>query len=1154
MKPCFVHFFRNCFRSVLIIVCLLICQQTMAKDFLITSFGAKPGPAQLNTIPINKAIEACFKNGGGRVIVPAGIFRTGTLLMKDHVELHLEAGAVLLASAQLKDFPVQPQPAYRSQKDPGGWRALIYANEVTGIAITGPGTIDGNGAQQKPDPASAYKSDMDGRPRNILFISCKKIKVEGISMLNAGIWNQHYLNCEEVVVDKITVYNHANRNNDGIDIDGCRQFILSNSTFDTDDDAIVLKSTGAAGCENVVITNCIVSSFCNGIKAGTESTGGFRNISISNCIVKPSSNTHPPIYGTVRGIAGLSLEIVDGGVMDGVSISNITIEGTDCPLYVRLGNRARKHTASAPEPTVGTMRNIVISNVVAYNTGNYCSSITGIPGHYVENLSLSNIQFVNRGGLQAGGYIDNPGNVVEDEKGYPQPTVWKELPSAGLFIRHAKNIQVNGLMLNAAATDPRIPVIAQDVDGLQLRSISGLNNFTAPVFFKGIDVQNVSVDTPLGWKKQVAQIPVPAVKEVDICVYGGSSAGVMAAYSAKKLGKTVVLIEPGKHIGGLTSGGLGYTDIGNKFAISGLALDFYRRVGKHYGNFENWIFEPSVAEKTFQNYLQAAQVPVLFQYRLKDVQKQKNGIAAITIGSSSPGQADQLIKAKVFIDCSYEGDLMAKAGVSYVVGRESNAEYNETYNGVQVMEGHQFPDGIDPYRIPGDTSSGLLWGISPAALSPTGSGDQKVQAYNYRICLTNVPANRIPITRPAGYDSTKYELLLRYIKQSNPADLKPLLKIDLMPNGKTDINNKGPFSTDMIGMNHHYPEADHEEREKIRAAHETYTKGLLYFIGHDPRVPQRLREQMLQWGYPADEYRDNDHWSPQLYVREARRMKGAYVMTQANCEGKTKVEDGIAMAAYTMDSHNCQRILVEKNGVRMVKNEGNVEVGGFGPYPVAYRAVTPKENECNNLLVPVCLSATHIAYGSIRMEPVFMVLAQSSAIAASLAIDENITVQQVDVKRIQQILQNNPLLDGSMPDLLVDDANSSAIKITGSWKKQTRRSYGPSMLVTDTTAAGEASVQFRPAVKKAGRYSIYIYLPKLQGMADEIRVSIHDGKQTHQKNIRPNEIKVAGQTTGEWIWLGDYHLTVRKAPYVQISGSGSRGLVAADAVLLRFVE
>jgi polygalacturonase len=426
--------------------------------------------------------------------------------MKNNVELHLEMGAVLSASTDLKDFPIQPLPSYRSQKDPGGWRALIYANEVSNIAVTGYGTIDGNGAQQKPDPNSKYKSDMDGRPRNILFISCNNIKVEGISMRNAGIWNQHYLNCEDVVVDKINVYNHANRNNDGIDIDGCRRFTLSNSTFDTDDDAIVLKSTGAAGCEDVVITNCIVSSFCNAIKAGTESTGGFKNISISNCIIKRSTNAHPPIYGTAKGIAGLSLEIVDGGVMDGVSISNITIEGTDCPLFVRLGNRARKHTKDAPQPPVGTMRNIVINNVVAYNTGNYSSSITGIPGHYVENLSLSNVQFFNKGGLKQGEYIADINKVKEDEKGYPQPTVWKELTSSGLFIRHAKNIQIRGLMLSSEQPDPRTPVIAVDVEGLQIQSIAKVNNSSADVFFKGWNMKDVLVDTPLGWKGELMHL------------------------------------------------------------------------------------------------------------------------------------------------------------------------------------------------------------------------------------------------------------------------------------------------------------------------------------------------------------------------------------------------------------------------------------------------------------------------------------------------------------------------------------------------------------------------------------------------------------------------------------------------------------------------
>jgi len=492
-------------RTLWIVLICLLGRQAMAKDFPVTSFGAKPGLNNLNTIAINKAIEACYKNGGGRVVISAGIFRSGTLLMKDNVELHLEMGATLLASTNVKDFPMQPKTAYRSQKDTVGWRALIFANEVSNIAITGFGTIDGNGAQQKPDP-NALKGDLDGRPRNLLFISCKNIRVEGIKMLNAGIWNQHYLNCEDVIVDRINVYNHANRNNDGIDIDGCRQFTVSNSTFDTDDDAIVLKSTGPAACENIVITNCIVSSFCNAIKAGTESTGGFKNISISNCVVKPSNNPHPPIYGTAKGIAALSLEIVDGGIMDGVSISNITIEGSDCPLFVRLGNRARKYIAGASVPPVGIMRNIVINNIVAYHTGNYSSSITGIPGHYVENLSLSNVQFYNIGGLKQGEYIADVTKVKEDEKGYPQPTVWKELPSSGLFIRHAKNIQVRGLMLSSEQPDPRTPVIAVDVEGLQIQSIAKINNSTADVFFKGWNVKDVLVDTPLAWKKEVVQL------------------------------------------------------------------------------------------------------------------------------------------------------------------------------------------------------------------------------------------------------------------------------------------------------------------------------------------------------------------------------------------------------------------------------------------------------------------------------------------------------------------------------------------------------------------------------------------------------------------------------------------------------------------------
>ncbi len=497
--------------AVLISVTDGYCQETEGtridkSDFLITDFGAKSGTGYLNTAAINNAIIACERSGGGRVIIPAGVFVTGTLVMKSNVELHLRMGATLLSSTSLKDFPLQPRPAYRSQKDPGGWRALIYANEVSNIAITGFGTIDGNGAKHKPDPDSKYKSDLDGRPRNILFISCKSIRVEGIRMVNSAIWNQHYLNCEDVVVDRIHVYNHANRNNDGIDIDGCRRFLLSNSTFDTDDDAIVLKSTGAAPCENVVISNCIVSSFCNGIKAGTESTGGFRNIAITNCVVKPSRSDHAPIFGTKIGITGLSLEIVDGGTMEGINISNITIQGTECPLFIRLGNRARKHIPEAPVPPAGIMRNIVISNVTAYGSGNYSSSITAVPGSVVENVSLSNVQLGNKGGLRSGDYLADATAVIEDEKGYPQPTVWKELPSSALFIRHARNIQITGLIIHSEQQDLRVPIIASDVTGLQISNVAPIASSTADVFFQGRQVENIEIERPLGWSKEVTEI------------------------------------------------------------------------------------------------------------------------------------------------------------------------------------------------------------------------------------------------------------------------------------------------------------------------------------------------------------------------------------------------------------------------------------------------------------------------------------------------------------------------------------------------------------------------------------------------------------------------------------------------------------------------
>ncbi|GAB3806650.1 FAD-dependent oxidoreductase [Spirosoma humi] len=641
-----------------------------------------------------------------------------------------------------------------------------------------------------------------------------------------------------------------------------------------------------------------------------------------------------------------------------------------------------------------------------------------------------------------------------------------------------------------------------------------------------------------------------AQQQVDICVYGGTSGGVIAAYTARKAGKTVLLIEPGKHLGGMTSGGLGLTDIGNKYAITGISRDYYRRIGKHYGKFEQWIFEPHVAEDLFNEYVKRGQVNVVYSHRLASVKKNGGQIQEIVLENSDNPSAKRSVRAKMFIDATYEGDLMAKAGVSYTVGREDNSAYNETLSGVQLMHGHQLPDGIDPYKTPGNSESGLVWGVSPAKLEPNGTGDKKVQAYNYRICLSSDPANQVPITRPVGYDSTKFDLLARLIAaQPNKKTLNDYFIWSGMPNKKTDINNRNGFSTDMIGMNYDYPDGSYEKRAQIIRDHELYTKSLLYFFGHDSRVPEELRQSMLKWGYPKDEYTDNGNWSPQLYIREARRMVGAYVMTQANCQAKEVVTDGVGMAAYQMDSHNIQRIVIEKDGKKMAKNEGNVEVGGLGPYPISYRALIPKESECQNLLVPVCLSATHIAYGSIRMEPVFMVLGQSTALAASMAIDGKTSVQKIDVTKLQQKLKSDPLSDGSTAEILIDNDDKTHVATTGSWRLETKSKggYGPSYLVNEESAGG--SVKFTPDVVKAGKYHIYTYFPRLAKTATELGITVSNGKTNKIIPIKPAGIVVVGQASGEWVSLGEYELPKGKTSSVEIVAKQPDGPVVADAVL-----
>ena len=521
--------------------------------------------------------------------------------------------------------------------------------------------------------------------------------------------------------------------------------------------------------------------------------------------------------------------------------------------------------------------------------------------------------------------------------------------------------------------------------------------------------------------------------DTDIVVYGGTSAGIAAAIEAKRLGRSVVLVEPTSRVGGLTTGGLGQTDIGNKRVIGGISREFYQNIKTYYDQPENWkwqeksaymdggqtrteanensmwTFEPSAALKVYHDMLEEAGIGVVYNEKLNrknGVRKRGNRIVSITMLS---GKA---YGGKVFIDATYEGDLMAAAGVSYRVGREANAEFGETLDGVHARDhdttmtggrsinsaNHNFVRGVDPYVLRGDQSSGLLPFINPRPLAPHGSGDDKVQAYCYRMCLTDHPDNRIPFAKPASYNPLDYELLLRNYEAGEKGF--PWIN-SKMPNRKTDTNNRTGFSTDFIGQNYAYPEASYEERERIAERHRDYQQGLMWTLAYHERMPEFIRNEVSRWGTSKDEFEREDGWQQQLYVREARRMRSGLVMTQHHCESLQTVDDPVGMGAYGMDSHHIQRYVTEEG---FVKNEGNIEAHVRAPYPVGYRAIVPKQSECSNLLVPVCLSATHIAFGSIRMEPVFMVLGQSAAVAASLAIEQNVAVQEVPYPKLRASL------------------------------------------------------------------------------------------------------------------------------------------------------
>ncbi|MEZ4900607.1 MAG: FAD-dependent oxidoreductase [Spirosomataceae bacterium] len=526
-------------------------------------------------------------------------------------------------------------------------------------------------------------------------------------------------------------------------------------------------------------------------------------------------------------------------------------------------------------------------------------------------------------------------------------------------------------------------------------------------------------------------------KNFDIVVYGGTSAGISAAIQSSRLGKSVVLIEPTKRIGGLTTGGLGQTDIGNKQAIGGISREFYQNIKKHYDNPANWkwqkkqdyqdsgqtrtekgeatmwTFEPSAALKVLQEMLAVEKnITLVYEQRLnrtpKGIRKKSGVIKAIQMENG------QWYEGKMFIDATYEGDLMALAGISYTVGREANEEFGENLNGVQAnvtstsLTGvisrngfnHNFVDGVDPYIEKGNPKSGLLPFIEKEHPLKDGTGDKRIQAYCYRMCLTNHPENRIPFGKPVNYNELAYELLIRNFEAGEKVNDLPWINSS-MPNRKTDTNNRRGFSTDFIGQNYAYPEASYTERKVIAEKHLNYQKGLMWTLAYHPRIPKEVRDEFSKWGMCKDEFTEENGWQQQLYVREARRMRSHLVMNQRHCEALIIAPNSVGLAAYGMDSHHVQRY-VTKDG--FVKNEGNVESKVAGPFSIGYESIVPKENECKNLLVPVCLSATHIAFGSIRMEPVFMVLGQSAAAAAVLAIENKVSPQKLPYEKLREVL------------------------------------------------------------------------------------------------------------------------------------------------------
>lgn len=651
---------------------------------------------------------------------------------------------------------------------------------------------------------------------------------------------------------------------------------------------------------------------------------------------------------------------------------------------------------------------------------------------------------------------------------------------------------------------------------------------------------------------------VAAAQQYDVVVYGGTAGGAITAVAAAEQGLAVVLIEPGKHVGGMVSGGLGATDHGRKSVIGGMSREFFERVGKYYNEPITWYFEPHVAEQVFNDWLKDAKVKVIFGERIDSVSRtepgtQATGLKGATVGpriTSIRMKSGEVFEAKLFVDSSYEGDLMARAGIAYTWGREGMDEYGESLAGRrEKCEFHQFKAKVSPY----DANGKLLPCVYDGEPGEIGQADKKVQAYNFRICMCNRKENQVPFPKPANYDPARYELLKRYLQAEPELKLKNILGIRMMPNGKTDVNNNGAFSTDHIGASWDYPEASYERRQEIWDDHVSYVQGIFYFIANDPSVPKHIQDEMNTWGLAKDEFLDTGHWPHQLYIREARRMVGEYVMHQSDLQTERTKPDSIGMGSYNSDSHHVQRIPTEDGGVI---NEGDMQVG-VKPYEIAYRTIVPKREQCSNLLVPVCFSASHVAYSSLRMEPQYMIMGQAAGLAAAHAIREGKCVADVDIAWLQaKLLEKRSVLN--LSQAIPDDPNAKArtwpgivvdnqaAEMTGDWTFSSSSTpfVGVDYMHDENSGKGEKSVRFVPDLPADGEYEVLLGYTPNPNRATNVKVVVQgaDGQTTVSVNEK-NAPKTPPFTS-----LGKFKFKAGKGGYVEVRNDGTDGYVVADAV------